>query len=207
MDEFLAEKDKSCKRRRGDQDLPLPSPDSDPSKKKRHDLEAPMPDTVNISDSEDTDSVYLPRIKPRPEWLKPILEEDKLETPEPYWIGKKKLSKSNLEGPAFKLVHDVSKLLPLGGPPGQKVGYRAGSLPICQTLPVSKLSCVLCQDAIAFCLRRLPAFCFKVTAFCFKTKLRFASRPSAFCSRTHRDLSQEGCVLSPRQLRFGLTAF
>nr|GEU64434.1 ribonuclease H-like domain-containing protein [Tanacetum cinerariifolium] len=63
----------------------------------------------------------------------------------------------------------------------------------------SKLGCVLCQDAVAFCLRRLPAFCFKVTAFCFKTKLRFASRPSAFCSRTHCDLSQEGCVLSPRQ--------
>nr|GEY63116.1 hypothetical protein [Tanacetum cinerariifolium] len=37
-----------------------------------------------------------------------------------------------------------------------------------------------------------------VTTFCFKTKLYFASRPSAFCSRTHCDLSQEGCVLSPR---------
>nr|GEX48296.1 RNA-directed DNA polymerase, eukaryota, reverse transcriptase zinc-binding domain protein [Tanacetum cinerariifolium] len=41
-----------------------------------------------------------------------------------------------------------------------------------QTLPVSKLGCVLCQDAVAFCLRRLPAFCFKVIAFCLKTKLR-----------------------------------
>nr|GEU52571.1 hypothetical protein [Tanacetum cinerariifolium] len=76
-----------------------------------------------------------------------------------------------------------------------------------QTLPVSKLGCVLCHDAVAFCLRRLPAFCLKVTAFYFKTKLRFASRPSTFCSRTHCDLSQEGCVLSPRQLRFDLTAF
>nr|GEX92183.1 hypothetical protein [Tanacetum cinerariifolium] len=47
------------------------------------------------------------------------------------------------------------------------------------------------HDAVAFCLRRLPAFCLKVTAFCFKTKLRFASRPSVFCSRTHCDLSQE----------------
>nr|GEW20715.1 hypothetical protein [Tanacetum cinerariifolium] len=60
-----------------------------------------------------------------------------------------------------------------------------------QTLPVSKLGCVLCRDAIAFYLRRLPAFCFKVTAFCFKTKLHFALRPSVFCSRTHCDLSQE----------------
>nr|GEW46154.1 hypothetical protein [Tanacetum cinerariifolium] len=67
------------------------------------------------------------------------------------------------------------------------------SLAFClvQTLPVSKLGCVLCHDAVAFCLRRLLAFCLKVTAFCFKTKLRFASIPSAFCSRTHCDLSQE----------------
>nr|GEZ34442.1 MDIS1-interacting receptor like kinase 2-like [Tanacetum cinerariifolium] len=60
-----------------------------------------------------------------------------------------------------------------------------------QTLPVSKLGCVLCHDAAAFCLRRPPAFCLKVTAFWFKTKLRFVSRPSAFCSRTHWDLSQD----------------
>nr|GEW34496.1 hypothetical protein [Tanacetum cinerariifolium] len=36
--------------------------------------------------------------------------------------GKKKLSKADLEGPAFKgnrVVRDVSKLLPPGGPPGQ----------------------------------------------------------------------------------------
>nr|GEZ04410.1 hypothetical protein [Tanacetum cinerariifolium] len=88
-----------------------------------------------------------------------------------------------------------------------KVGCRPGSLPICQTLPVSKLDCVLCHDAVAFCLRRIPAFCLKVTAFWFKTTLSFASRPSAFCSRTHCVLSQDGCVLSPRQLRFDLTAF
>ncbi|GKA85411.1 hypothetical protein Tco_0807065, partial [Tanacetum coccineum] len=89
-----------------------------------------MPDTVNISDSEDTDSAHLPNIKPRPEWLKPIPKEDIPATPEPDWIGKKKLSKSDLEGPTFKqvdlvnrdghqLVPDVSKPLPLGGPPGQ----------------------------------------------------------------------------------------
>ncbi|GJW98879.1 hypothetical protein Tco_0180687 [Tanacetum coccineum] len=45
----------------------------------------PMPDISNISDSEDTDSAYLPKIKPRLEWLKPILEEDRPETLEPDW--------------------------------------------------------------------------------------------------------------------------
>nr|GEZ02550.1 hypothetical protein [Tanacetum cinerariifolium] len=49
-----------------------------------------------------------------------------------------------------------------------------------QTLPVLKLGCVLCNDAVAFCLRRPPAFCLKVTAFWLKTELCFASRPSAF---------------------------
>ncbi|GJQ91278.1 hypothetical protein Tco_0002417 [Tanacetum coccineum] len=97
-----------------------------------------MPDTANISYSEDTGSAHLLKIKPRPEWL-----------------GKKHLSKSDLEGPAFKvvkafhennislqfqmeechqllinqvdlvnpeghrLVPDVSKPLPIGGPPSQ----------------------------------------------------------------------------------------
>ncbi|GKA81004.1 hypothetical protein Tco_0787696 [Tanacetum coccineum] len=39
-DEFLAEKDKSCKRRRDDQDPPPPPPDSDQSKRRRHDAGA-----------------------------------------------------------------------------------------------------------------------------------------------------------------------
>ncbi|GKB12655.1 hypothetical protein Tco_0846578, partial [Tanacetum coccineum] len=117
--------------------------------------DVPMPDTANISDSEDTNSDHLSKIKSRPEWLKPILEEDRPTTPEPDWIGKKKLNKSDLEGPSFKvakafhennislqfqmeechrmlmdqvdlvnpkghrLIPDVSKLLPLGGPSGQ----------------------------------------------------------------------------------------
>ncbi|GJY38651.1 hypothetical protein Tco_0425015 [Tanacetum coccineum] len=117
-----------------------------------------MPDTTHISDLEDTDSTHLPKIKPRPEWLKPIPEEDIPATPKPdcviptnelpepknnwanalansfkdpgenkllqktgdmgsfiTWfykrIGKKKLS--------HRLVPDVRKPLPLGGPPGQ----------------------------------------------------------------------------------------
>ncbi|GKE69461.1 hypothetical protein Tco_1527533, partial [Tanacetum coccineum] len=106
--------------------------------------------TANISDLEDTDSVHLPKIKQRPEWLKPIPEEDRPKTLNPDWsvppndlpepennwanalansykdpkenkllwkigdmrsfitwfckrIWKKKLSKSDLEGPAYKL--------------------------------------------------------------------------------------------------------
>ncbi|GJU61972.1 hypothetical protein Tco_1243807 [Tanacetum coccineum] len=43
----------------------------------------PMPDTAHISDSEDTDYAHVLKIKPRPEWLKPIREEDRPATPEP----------------------------------------------------------------------------------------------------------------------------
>ncbi|GJV05495.1 hypothetical protein Tco_1343151 [Tanacetum coccineum] len=113
--------------------------------------DVPVPDTTHISDSDDTDYTRLPKIKLRPEWLKPIPEEDRPATPEPDWvippnelpkpknnwanalassyqdleeykllrqigdmtsfinwfckhIGKKKLSKADLEGPAFKVV-------------------------------------------------------------------------------------------------------
>ncbi|GKG00159.1 hypothetical protein Tco_0301849, partial [Tanacetum coccineum] len=45
-----------------------------------------MPDTASISDSEDTGSVHLPHVKPRPEWLKPIPEDDRPATPEPAWV-------------------------------------------------------------------------------------------------------------------------
>ncbi|GKA73163.1 hypothetical protein Tco_0779379 [Tanacetum coccineum] len=45
----------------------------------------PIPDSSNISDSEDTDSAHLPKIKQRPEWLKPILDNERLATPEPAW--------------------------------------------------------------------------------------------------------------------------
>ncbi|GJS11552.1 hypothetical protein Tco_0368348 [Tanacetum coccineum] len=161
-----------------------------------------IPDDMHLSDSKDTGADHLPKIKTRPDWLKPIPEEEMPETPEPDWviplndlpepennwadaiaksyqdpeenklllktkdmgsfikwyfkrIGKSKLTKADLEGPAFKLVRpfhknnislqfqmeeyhllltdkvdltnpegnrvmpDVSKPLPLGGPPGQ----------------------------------------------------------------------------------------
>ncbi|GKG61600.1 hypothetical protein Tco_0621309, partial [Tanacetum coccineum] len=46
----------------------------------------PIPDAMNISDSEDTDTEHLPKIKTRPDWLKPIPKEDKPATPEPDWV-------------------------------------------------------------------------------------------------------------------------
>nr|GEW53060.1 hypothetical protein [Tanacetum cinerariifolium] len=159
LDEFLAKKDKSRKRRPDNQDPPPPPLDSDPSKKRRHDS-----DNVNISYSEDTDTAHLPKLKTRQDWMKltrldePVLEEDKAANPKPdwviplnelserennwanalassyqdpdeekllrqtgdmssfinwfcKWIGKKKLIKTDLEGPAFKVVrpfHDNS---------------------------------------------------------------------------------------------------
>ncbi|GKG14678.1 hypothetical protein Tco_0354278 [Tanacetum coccineum] len=45
----------------------------------------PMTDTANISNSKDTNSAHLLKIKQRPEWLKPILEEDRPTTLEPDW--------------------------------------------------------------------------------------------------------------------------
>nr|GEU47958.1 ribonuclease H-like domain-containing protein [Tanacetum cinerariifolium] len=45
--------------------------------------DVPIPYDVNISDSKDTDTAHLPKIKTRPNWLKPLPEEDRPETPEP----------------------------------------------------------------------------------------------------------------------------
>ncbi|GKE99511.1 hypothetical protein Tco_0022862, partial [Tanacetum coccineum] len=46
----------------------------------------PIPDSTNISDSEDTGSIHLPYVKPRLEWLKPIPEDDRPATPESAWV-------------------------------------------------------------------------------------------------------------------------
>ncbi|GJY76891.1 hypothetical protein Tco_0482007 [Tanacetum coccineum] len=46
----------------------------------------PIPDSANISDSEDTDSAHILKIKQRLEWLKPIPDDERPSTPEPAWV-------------------------------------------------------------------------------------------------------------------------
>ncbi|GJV01811.1 hypothetical protein Tco_1335380 [Tanacetum coccineum] len=46
----------------------------------------PMSNTTNISDSEDIGSAHLPKNTLRPEWLKPIPEEDRPATPKLAWV-------------------------------------------------------------------------------------------------------------------------
>ncbi|GJX88903.1 hypothetical protein Tco_0340917 [Tanacetum coccineum] len=46
----------------------------------------PIPDSANISDLEDTDSAYLPKIKQMLEWLKPILDDERPATLKPAWV-------------------------------------------------------------------------------------------------------------------------
>nr|GEV27366.1 hypothetical protein [Tanacetum cinerariifolium] len=150
LDEFLAEKDKSCKRRWDDQDHPPPPiKESEQCKKKKQDNDASaddisLPDVEHILDLEDIGASPLPKIKTRPDWLKPIPEEDRPEIPESNWTvrstdlpelennwanafatSKSKLYKVDLEGPAYKIdlvnleghwvVPNVRKPLPLRG--------------------------------------------------------------------------------------------
>ncbi|GKB91841.1 ribonuclease H-like domain-containing protein [Tanacetum coccineum] len=111
---------KSRKRRCDDQDPPPPPlKDFDQSKRKKHDSNASASQQPPAQTSEawktsntreapqakicSTSCVsHIPKIHTRPDWLKLIPEEDRPETPEPDLIGKSKLSKADLEGPAYK---------------------------------------------------------------------------------------------------------
>ncbi|GKD57063.1 hypothetical protein Tco_1290450 [Tanacetum coccineum] len=85
-DEFLAEKDKSPKRRRDDQDPPSPPPkDSDQSKQKRHD-----------SDASGSKQPLAPQSST---WKTSNTREAPFSSSK-----KKKLTKADLEGPAFKVI-------------------------------------------------------------------------------------------------------
>nr|GEU71992.1 hypothetical protein [Tanacetum cinerariifolium] len=75
--EFIEVTAKSRKRSHDEQDPPPPPlKDSEQSKKKRYDYDA----------SEDTSASHLLKITTRPEWLKPVPEEERPETPEPHWL-------------------------------------------------------------------------------------------------------------------------
>nr|GEV53170.1 hypothetical protein [Tanacetum cinerariifolium] len=119
-DEFLAEKDKSPWKTTHTRDVPSSS-----SKKKTASQsgqpvkDVPILDDVHFLDTKDIDVAHLPKIKSRPDWLKPI--------------RKSKLSKADLEGPAYKIdlvnlegqqvVPDVRKLLPLGDSPAHGISH------------------------------------------------------------------------------------
>ncbi|GKB85458.1 hypothetical protein Tco_0957730 [Tanacetum coccineum] len=71
----------------------------------------PIQDSDTISDSEDTDSAHLPKTKQRPEWLKPILDDERPATLEPVWViptshipNATKLTQTDLEGQAYEVV-------------------------------------------------------------------------------------------------------
>ncbi|GJV00968.1 hypothetical protein Tco_1330238 [Tanacetum coccineum] len=91
-EEFLEAIAKSQKRCYDDQDLPLPLPkDSDQSKKKRHDSDA--------------SASQQPLIKTRPDWLKPIPEEDTPDELEPDWV----IPPNNLPEPENNWANSIAK--------------------------------------------------------------------------------------------------
>ncbi|GKD09973.1 hypothetical protein Tco_1189658, partial [Tanacetum coccineum] len=77
-DEFFVEKDKEAPSSSSRQKS---APHSNQPIK-----DVPIPDNVNVSDSEDTDTAHLPKIKTRLDWLNLVPEEDRPTTPEPYWV-------------------------------------------------------------------------------------------------------------------------
>nr|GEW91582.1 hypothetical protein [Tanacetum cinerariifolium] len=132
QDELLTKKDKSHKRRRADQDPPQPPPnDSDQSKKKKHDSDASA-SKHSLAQQSSAWKTFDKREAPssssmqKPDWSKPVPKEDKLETPEPDWV----IPPNDLPEPennwvdlvnpeGNRVVPNVKKALPPGGPPGQ----------------------------------------------------------------------------------------
>ncbi|GJX52485.1 hypothetical protein Tco_0280854 [Tanacetum coccineum] len=113
MDEFIAEKAKSQKRRRNDQDPPQPSPKKSDQKDKP---ESPEPDwTVPSNDLPELENNWanaLAKSYKDPAENK-LLQKTGDMGPFIKWfckrLGKKQLSKSDLEGPTFKVVKAFHK--------------------------------------------------------------------------------------------------
>ncbi|GJT79351.1 hypothetical protein Tco_1053693 [Tanacetum coccineum] len=99
----------------------------------------PIPEDMHLSELEDTGAAHRPKIKTKPEWLKPLLEEETPETPKPGWVipsnylpktennwadAMAKTYKDLAENTLLQKTRDMAnfiqcKPLPLGGPPGQ----------------------------------------------------------------------------------------
>ncbi|GKB85306.1 hypothetical protein Tco_0957578 [Tanacetum coccineum] len=125
-EEFIKAKDKSLQTSSAKKTSNIREPPSSFSKQKpacqseQSVDDVPIPEDVHLSDSEETGAAHLLKIKTRPEWADALAkmykdpEENKL-----LWktrdmgsfiqwyckqIGKKKLVKADLEGPAYKIV-------------------------------------------------------------------------------------------------------
>nr|GEU88741.1 hypothetical protein [Tanacetum cinerariifolium] len=99
-DEFLVEKDKSCKRCHDNQDPPLPLLDSDPSKKRRCDLGASGKQSASYSEQPIKDV--------------PITDKDQIRLDEGNSRGRQTSNFRTRLG--HRIVPDMRKPLPLGGP-------------------------------------------------------------------------------------------
>ncbi|GJU86217.1 hypothetical protein Tco_1293763 [Tanacetum coccineum] len=102
----------------------------------------PIPDNVNVLDSEDTDTAHIPKIKTRPDWLKPVPEEDRPATPEPDWVippneyefihqlvlqtdWKEETEKSRLRRPSFQGSLTISRQQHISSVPDGRVSLSA----------------------------------------------------------------------------------
>nr|GEU30606.1 retrovirus-related Pol polyprotein from transposon TNT 1-94 [Tanacetum cinerariifolium] len=130
IDEYLTEKDKSSQSQAPQssewkKSITRDAPSSFSKKQSNPHAEQPvkdipMPDTANISDSKDTDSAHLLKIKQRTEWDMQTFMQWYCQR-----MGKTELTQEDLEGQAYEVVKafypDIVRLykpLPLSGLPG-----------------------------------------------------------------------------------------
>ncbi|GJU53228.1 hypothetical protein Tco_1226942 [Tanacetum coccineum] len=65
--------------------------------------DVPIPNNVHISNSKDTSTAHLLKIKTKPDWLKPIPKEDRLETPELDWV----IPLNDLPEPSHDMIRNI----------------------------------------------------------------------------------------------------
>nr|GEU68449.1 hypothetical protein [Tanacetum cinerariifolium] len=115
----------------------------------------PVPDDMYLSNLEDTSVAHLPKIKTRPDWLK-LKQEiwDPSSTGIANKLGRRSSSKLTLKIDLMnpegnRVVHDISKPLPLGGPPGIDHGRAERSLvDVAAYDPSAEANCVSAVHAL-----------------------------------------------------------